>query len=350
MEKSCDQTQQTQQPRKPLAAEGALAGRRWCYRQTRRPSLSRKAMQRLHWCGKRPFGCEKRSIHQDRLGTNIDRLRKKRLFLQAVLNVSSVNSHSELEPNVLMNTIVQSVDVVIGAGNPAAVGVRMRGAQGSGLEDVGVFAAADAFAGVSGVSGSGGAHSNITVVGARFGVDARDTQPSASLTNVRLINQSCAALIHEGLETLTMAGVFVGVNENAEPGAAAISSGSPSATASGSKRPSLPGLPLRGWCAPLLSPVTNVQQSAYIAGNATRLFCATYILNKSIIVPRQARDKHRESCTQNRQRVELLQGHSRLSTLGLSAVAATAAPHVSPWRGAGTHICEGLWSSAFTRS
>eukprot|EP01046_Picozoa_sp_COSAG06_P051054 COSAG06_NODE_8245_length_2224_cov_20.733176_1_plen_120_part_10 len=120
-----------------------------------------------------------------------------------------------------MNTIVQSVDVVIGAGNPAAVGVRMRGAQGSGLEDVGVFAAADAFAGVSGVSGSGGAHSNITVVGARFGVDARDTQPSASLTNVRLINQSCAALIHEGLETLTMAGVFVGVNENAEPGAAA---------------------------------------------------------------------------------------------------------------------------------
>eukprot|EP01050_Picozoa_sp_SAG11_P055341 SAG11_NODE_33757_length_275_cov_1.164773_1_plen_85_part_01 len=41
----------------------------------------------------------------------------------AVLNVSSVNSHFELEPNVLMNTIVQSVDVVIGAGNPAAVGM-----------------------------------------------------------------------------------------------------------------------------------------------------------------------------------------------------------------------------------
>ena len=49
-----------------------------------------------------------------------------------------------------------------------------------------------------GRSGSGGAHSNITVVGARYGVDARDTQPSASLTNVRLLNQSCAALLHEG--------------------------------------------------------------------------------------------------------------------------------------------------------
>jgi hypothetical protein len=102
----------------------------------------------------------------------------------AVLNVSSVNSHFELEPNVLMNTIVQSIDVVVGGGNPAAVGVRMRGAQGSGLEDIGVFAASDAFAGVSGVSGSGGAHVNITVVGARFGIDARDTQPSSSLVNV----------------------------------------------------------------------------------------------------------------------------------------------------------------------
>ena len=181
----------------------------------------------------------------------------------AVLNVSSVNSHFELEPNVLMNTIVQSVDIAIGAGNPAAVGIRMRGAQGSGLEDISVVAAEDAFAGISGVSGSGGAHSNITVVGARFGVDARDTQPSATLTNVRLINQSCAALIHEGLETLTVAGLFVQVDGiQAEPGAAAVVSGSPSEQASAS----LPALPAKGKCAPLLSPQTNVGQSAYIAG------------------------------------------------------------------------------------
>ena len=54
------------------------------------------------------------------------------------------------------------VDVAIGAGNTAAVGVRMRGAQGSSIEDVTVSAAADVFAGIEGVSGSGGAHSNIT--------------------------------------------------------------------------------------------------------------------------------------------------------------------------------------------
>ena len=190
----------------------------------------------------------------------------------AVLNVSSVNSHFELEPNVLMNTIVQSIDIVVGPGNPAAVGVRMRGAQGSGLEDIGVFAASDAFAGVSGVSGSGGAHINLTVVGARFGIDARDTQPSSSLANVRLINQSCAALIHQGLETLTIAGLFVSVDgEEAEPGGAAIITGSPYGSKSAKGPPSpttLPGLPVTGNCAPLLSPATNVGLSShkYIMG------------------------------------------------------------------------------------
>jgi hypothetical protein len=182
----------------------------------------------------------------------------------AVLNVSSVNSHFQLEPNILMNTIVQSIDVIIGAGNPAAVGVRMRGAQGSGLEDIGVFAATDAFAGVSGVSGSGGAHINITVVGARFGIDARDTQPSSSLANVRLVRQSCAALIHEGLETLTIAGLFVAVDDDAEPCTASIITGSPYG---GDGEPTqLPGLPRTGKCSMLLSPATNIGQNKYIMG------------------------------------------------------------------------------------
>jgi hypothetical protein len=176
----------------------------------------------------------------------------------AVLNFSNINARGQLEPNTLMSMVLQSVDVVIGAGNPAAVGVRMRGAQGSSIEDVAVFAADDAFAGISGVSGSGGAHSNITVVGARFGIDARDTQPSASLSNIRLINQTCAALIHEGLETLTIAGAHVVVGRSAEPEAAAFVSGSPGST--------LPGLPTTGKCTPLLPPSTTVCQSSLIAG------------------------------------------------------------------------------------
>lgn len=65
------------------------------------------------------------------------------------------------------SAVVQSLDVIIHSGNPLATGIAMRGAQGSSLEDVYVRAAPDAFAGVLGLSGSGGAHSNITVVGAR---------------------------------------------------------------------------------------------------------------------------------------------------------------------------------------
>jgi hypothetical protein len=95
----------------------------------------------------------------------------------AVVNVSNINSRGKLQPNILMSVIVQSIDVIIGAGNPAAVGMRMRGAQGSSLEDIAVFAADDAFAGIAGCSGSGGSHSNLTVVGARFGIDAREAQP-----------------------------------------------------------------------------------------------------------------------------------------------------------------------------
>lgn len=114
----------------------------------------------------------------------------------AVLNVSNVNAIGRLQPNILMSAIVQSIDIVVGEGNPAAVGVRMRGAQGSSLEDVAVFAAPDTFGGISGCSGSGGAHSNVTVVGARFGIDARDTQPAPSLSNIRLYdNLSLFALI-----------------------------------------------------------------------------------------------------------------------------------------------------------
>ena len=43
---------------------------------------------------------------------------------RAVLNASLINSRGGLQPNILMSVIVQSIDVVIGAGNPAAVGAR----------------------------------------------------------------------------------------------------------------------------------------------------------------------------------------------------------------------------------
>ncbi|EDQ88325.1 uncharacterized protein MONBRDRAFT_9132 [Monosiga brevicollis MX1] len=126
----------------------------------------------------------------------------------ALLNVSNVNCNGHLQPNILMSAVVQSLDIIIDSHNPAAMGVRLRGAQGSSMEDIMVRAASDAYAGLSGGSGSGGAHSNLTVVGAQFGLDAILTQPSATLSNVRLYNSTCAGLLHAGVGPLSIAGLY----------------------------------------------------------------------------------------------------------------------------------------------
>lgn len=123
------------------------------------------------------------------------------------------NPLGEREPNEMYNSVMQSVNLVIGEGNAGAIGVRWRGAQGSGLEDVSVrFEGSgpdDGLVGVVGGAGSGGAHHGITVIGGRYGMDLRDAQPASTLTRATLINQSCAALLYEGYESLSAVGVVV---------------------------------------------------------------------------------------------------------------------------------------------
>jgi hypothetical protein len=137
--------------------------------------------------------------------------------------------------------------------------------QGSALEDIAVFAAKDAFAGIAALSGSGGGSSNLTVIGARIGIDARETQPAPTLSNVRLYNQSCAAIIHTGINALTIAGAHIVVSEDAEPGAASIvagNNGHRTDKATGAAWRGAPLLlPLRGSCAPILAPATFGQGS-----------------------------------------------------------------------------------------
>jgi len=76
------------------------------------------------------------------------------------------------EPNAQYNAIFSNINIEIGQGNAGAVAVALRGAQGSGLEDVTITfmggAAPDAgLAGVFGGCGSGGAHHGVQVVGGR---------------------------------------------------------------------------------------------------------------------------------------------------------------------------------------
>ena len=64
------------------------------------------------------------------------------------------------------NQALQGVDISIGVGNTGAIGIDMNAAQGTTLENVGVYAAPDALAGEGGGNGGGGSFKGLTVVGA----------------------------------------------------------------------------------------------------------------------------------------------------------------------------------------
>jgi polygalacturonase len=127
---------------------------------------------------------------------------------KAVVWSVSLASAGVDQPNINYCNVVTSLDIVIGAGNFGAVGMRMRGAQGTSVEDVTVFAG-DGAVGVHGLGGSGGTHSNITIVGGRFGIDGRVGQPAPTLNAVRVIGARCAGIIACGAQTFTLVGAYM---------------------------------------------------------------------------------------------------------------------------------------------
>eukprot|EP00730_Choanoeca_flexa_P019543 TRINITY_DN9551_c0_g1_i1.p1 TRINITY_DN9551_c0_g1~~TRINITY_DN9551_c0_g1_i1.p1 ORF type:complete len:795 (+),score=134.21 TRINITY_DN9551_c0_g1_i1:141-2387(+) len=120
----------------------------------------------------------------------------------------TTNIAQRWEPNVNMNQALLSLHVRIGRGNYGAVGVEARGAQGTGLENVTIFAG-DGLSGLFGAAGSGGSHHGVTVVGGRVGLDYRQAQPAPSSAAIRLVNQSCAGIVYSGLQTLTLVGINI---------------------------------------------------------------------------------------------------------------------------------------------
>ena len=102
--------------------------------------------------------------------------------------------------------------------------MRLRGCQGSGLEDVTVHAG-DGLAGVVGGAGSGAMHSNVTVIGGAYGLDLRQSQPAATVSAVTLRGQRCAAIVYEGFEVLSAVGVEVSEQHLGNAACAAVVSG-----------------------------------------------------------------------------------------------------------------------------
>ncbi|HJN14827.1 MAG TPA: glycosyl hydrolase family 28-related protein, partial [Armatimonadota bacterium] len=119
-----------------------------------------------------------------------------------------VATQASPQPNGSFNQMWVGIDIAIGEGNPGAVGIRHRGAQGSGVQDC-VIDATHGFSGIEGACGSGGSHANATVIGGRIGADLLEAQPAPTITGFTLIGQTETALRYRGYETLTAVGLRV---------------------------------------------------------------------------------------------------------------------------------------------
>ena len=111
------------------------------------------------------------------------------------------------QPNISMNQMIVGIDLRLGA-HPGAIGISHRAAQGSGIQDC-TIDARGAFCGVEGGAGSGGSHAGLTVIGGRYGLDLRGTQPAATVTGVSLLDQDEAAIVCAGRQATTIVGFHI---------------------------------------------------------------------------------------------------------------------------------------------
>jgi len=109
--------------------------------------------------------------------------------------------------------MIVDVDLLLGEGNPGAVGIDHQAAQGSAIEDVTVNATG-AFAGIQKAPGSGGGIHGLTVIGGRYGLYLRGnafsgTQPVPVVSNVTLKGQTELAILYDGRGPLTVVGGWI---------------------------------------------------------------------------------------------------------------------------------------------
>jgi hypothetical protein len=118
--------------------------------------------------------------------------------------------HNPENENINMNQVVSHCDIKILAGNDHAQGIYARGAQGTSVQDVTIFAGTAA-CGLVGGAGSGGSHINVTVLGGQIGIDVSQAQPAPTLVAVTLLLQLTSAIVytHPGRQTLSIVGATI---------------------------------------------------------------------------------------------------------------------------------------------
>lgn len=112
------------------------------------------------------------------------------------------------QPNISFNQMFVNIDLTVGPGNPGAIAIRHRGAQGSAIQES-TINVINGHAGIQGGCGSGGGFAAITIFGGTVGMDLRETQPAATITGITLINQKKVAILYKGRQTLTAVGIKI---------------------------------------------------------------------------------------------------------------------------------------------
>jgi len=110
--------------------------------------------------------------------------------------------------NINFNQKIMSFDIDLGRGNPGAIGIDHRGAEGATVEDIRITANG-AFAGLRNAPGSGGAMHGIEVTGGRYGLYLMGSQPSPLVSDVKLTGQTQASILCRTRGPLTIVGAEI---------------------------------------------------------------------------------------------------------------------------------------------
>jgi len=112
------------------------------------------------------------------------------------------------QPNINFNQKILSLNIDLGTGNPGAIGIDHRGAEGASVEDVRITARG-AFAGFRNAPGSGGAMHGIAVRGGRYGLYFTGSQPSPLVSDLELTDQTEASIFASTRGPLTIVGARI---------------------------------------------------------------------------------------------------------------------------------------------
>ena len=113
------------------------------------------------------------------------------------------------QPNISFWQMFSDIDIKVESGNPGAVGIQFRAAEGSALQDS-LIDVTGAFAGVEGAAGSGGGHAGVEVLGGEYGFYITKAQPAAVLAGITLRNQTQHAIYDMGgMGPLTIVGAHI---------------------------------------------------------------------------------------------------------------------------------------------